>query len=617
MLVISDLTIRIAGRTLIEKANASIPTGAKAGLVGRNGTGKTTLFRAIAGELQADEGRISTAKGMRIGWVAQEAPGSEDSLIDIVLAADAERAGLLARAETATDPGDIADIHTRLADIDAHSGEARAASILAGLGFDAAAQGRPASSFSGGWRMRVALAAVLFSRPDILLLDEPTNYLDLEGTLWLENFIARHAGTVLIVSHDRDLLNKAANSILHLDNRSLAFYRGDFDSFARQRAEAAQLAAKFAAKQDARRKHLQAFVDRFRAKASKARQAQSRIKMLEKMQPVAEVFESATAPFRFPVPEKMPASPILRLEGVEAGYATGAAVLRNLNLRIDHDDRIALLGANGNGKSTFAKLIDGRLPYVTGETVKAPGLKVALFAQHQLEDLKADQTPVDHVRPLMPGQPESKIRARVAQMGLDTARMDTKAADLSGGEKARLLLGLVAFSGPHVLILDEPTNHLDMESREALMMALNDFPGAVILISHDRNLVEATADRLWLVRDGTVRPYDGDISDYRNEVLSGGGARPAQRGARPASAAAPKRANRGPLQKRIREIEAEMEKLQAAIAQADRELSDPAIFSRDAGLAARLGRTRAGLQKTLEQSEEQWLVATAALEAAE
>jgi ATP-binding cassette subfamily F protein 3 len=619
MLVISDLTIRIAGRPLIERANVSIPTGAKTGLVGRNGTGKTTLFRAITGELQPDEGKIVTARGMRIGGVAQEAPGTEDSLIDIVLAADVERADLFARAETATDPEDIADIHTRLVDIDAHSGEARAAAILAGLGFDAEAQGRPASAFSGGWRMRVALAAVLFARPDILLLDEPTNYLDLEGALWLENFIARYAGTVLIVSHDRDLLNTAANSILHLDNRSLAFYRGDFDSFARQRAQAAELAAKFAAKQDARRKHLQSFIDRFRAKASKARQAQSRIKMLEKMQPVAAATESAVAPFRFPAPEKMPASPIIRLEGVDAGYAEGRPILRNLHLRIDHDDRIALLGANGNGKSTFAKLIDGRLPYVTGETIKAPGLKVALFAQHQLDDLIPEETPVGHVRPLMPGQPESKIRARVAQMGLDTARMDTKAADLSGGEKARLLLGLVAFAGPHLLILDEPTNHLDMESREALMMALNDFPGAVILISHDRNLVEATADRLWLVRDGTVRPYDGDIADYRNEVLSGGAQKRAKAGRSDNSArgGGPKRTNRMPLQKRVLEIEAEMDRLQGDIAKADRELADPEIFALDPAGAARLSRSRAALQQQLEKAEESWLAASASLEAAE
>lgn len=625
MIQISDITLRIAGRPLLEGTSATIPSGSKTGLVGRNGSGKTTLFRAISGEMQPDNGEISVPKGLRLGQVAQEAPGTEDSLIEIVLAADLERADLMARAETETDPHEIAEIHTRLVDIDAHSGEARAATILSGLGFDEAAHARPASSFSGGWRMRVALAAVLFARPDILLLDEPTNYLDLEGTLWLESFIARYPGTVLIISHDRDLLNKAANSILHLEQRKLTFYRGNYDGFARQRAEKLELAAKAHEKQEAKRKHMQAFVDRFRAKASKARQAQSRLKMLERLQSEGPMIEERSAPIRFPDPQKLLSSPIIRLEDSSAGYAAHDPVLRGLTLRIDQDDRIALLGANGNGKSTFAKLLSDRLGHVSGQITKASGLKVAMFAQHQLDDLVAEQTPVDHVRPLMGGAPESKIRARVAQMGLDTARMDTKARDLSGGEKARLLLGLIAFDGPHLLILDEPTNHLDMESRDALMMALNDYAGAVIIISHDRHLVEASVDRLWLVKDATVCTYDGDIDDYRSEVLSG--KRKARKsepetatheetnGAERRKAAAGKRRELAPLQKEIQEAESRIAKLQKAIGDIDAALAKPELYEKDPDRSQKLAIDRAKAEKLLVVTEENWLALSAEYEA--
>ena len=616
MLTITDLTLRIAGRTLLDNASVTVPSGARAGLVGRNGTGKTTLFRAITGDLQSDTGSVAIPKGLRLGQVAQEAPGTEDSLIDIVLAADTERAELLERAETETDPNEIGEIHMRLVDIDAHSGEARAASILSGLGFDADAQLRPASSFSGGWRMRVALAALLFSRPDVLLLDEPTNYLDLEGTLWLENFVARYPGTVLIISHDRDLLNKAVNSILHLENRKLVFYRGGFDAFERQRAEQMTLLEKAREKQDVKRKHLQSFVDRFRAKASKARQAQSRLKMLEKMQPISAAVEDRSSPIRFPEPQKLLSSPIIRLEHVRAGYSSNTIILRNLDLRIDQDDRIALLGANGNGKSTFAKLLANRLEYVEGGIVKAQSMKVAMFAQHQLDDLIPENTPVDHVRALMKGEPESKVRARVAQMGLDRDRMDTAARDLSGGEKARLLLGLIAFDGPHLLILDEPTNHLDMQAREALMLALNDYSGAVIVISHDRHLVEATVDRLWIVRDGTVEPYEGDIEDYRTEVLTG---RPPKikpvaepevdrrSGQEKRKDAAERRKELAPLHKKIKDAEGELAKLQKAIAAIDADLASPSLYERDPQRAAKLAKDRADAEKRLMRAEERWL----------
>ena len=515
MLQITDLTLRIAGRPLIEGASLTLPAGAKAGFVGRNGAGKTTLFRAIVGELAPDAGSISLPKGTRIGRVEQEAPSGPRTLLETVLAADQERTALLREAEHASDPHRIAEIHARLADIGAHAAEARAARILAGLGFDAAAQARPCSDFSGGWRMRVALAALLFDEPDLLLLDEPTNYLDLEGTLWLERYLARYPHTVIVISHDRDLLNTAVDSIVHLFDRKLTLWRGSYDSFERQYRERQVLQEKQRVKQIAERKHMQAFVDRFRAKATKARQAQSRLKAIAKLQPIAEITQEHAIPFRFPEPERPLSPPIIRMEGVSVGYAPGQPVLSHLDLRIDDDDRIALLGQNGNGKSTFAKLLAASLAPETGEIVRASKLKIGFFAQHQLEALKPALSAYDHVRELMPGAPEAKVRARTAQIGLTTEKMATAAEKLSGGEKARLMMGLAAFGAPHLLILDEPTNHLDIDSREALVHALNDYSGAVILITHDRHLIEACADRLWLVANGTVKPFDGDIEDYR------------------------------------------------------------------------------------------------------
>ncbi len=522
MISISDLSTRIAGRLLLDKANVTLPSGTKAGLVGRNGAGKSTLFKVITGDHGAETGSVSIPKNARIGQVAQEAPGTEDSLIEIVMAADKERAALMLESETATDPERISDIQMRLIDIDAHSAEARASSILAGLGFDQEAQLRPASSFSGGWRMRVALASVLFAEPDLLLLDEPTNYLDLEGSLWLEDYIRRYPYTVIIISHDRDLLNNAVNAIVHLDQKKLTFYRGGYDQFERQKAENDELQNKAKVKNEAARKHLQSFIDRFKAKASKAKQAQSRVKALERMGTVSSVIEDHVQPMTFPTPEKQPASPIIAIDGGSVGYEPGNPILKGIDLRIDNDDRIALLGSNGNGKSTFAKFISGRLAPETGDLRTAPSLKVGFFAQHQMDDLVPEDSAVDHVRKLLPQAPESKVRARVAQMGLATEKMATAAKDLSGGEKARLLMGLAAFHAPNLLILDEPTNHLDIDSRRALIEALNDYDGAVILISHDRHLIEATADRLWLVNNGTVTTFEGDMDEYRDIVVSSG-----------------------------------------------------------------------------------------------
>ena len=518
MLKISDISYSIQGRPLFEGASATIPTGHKVGLIGRNGAGKTTLFRLIRGELTLDGGTITLPDRARIGGVAQEVPSNEVSLINTVLAADTERAALLEEAETATDPGRIADIQMRLSDIKAWSAEARAASILNGLGFDKDEQLMPCSAFSGGWRMRVALAAVLFAEPDYLLLDEPTNYLDLEGALWLEAYLAKYPHTILIISHDRELLNRAVNGILHLEEKKLTFYQGPYDQFARQRAEQRAVIAAAAKKQDLQRAHLQSFVDRFKAKASKAKQAQSRVKMLEKMTPIAAPEDAARIVFTFPEPEELSA-PIIASEGASSGY-DGTIILRNLNLRIDQDDRIALLGKNGQGKSTLSKLLSGRIDVIDGSMVQSNKLRIGFFAQHQVEELHVDETPIQHLMRERPAEGQTRLRARLAGFGLGADQAETLVGKLSGGQKARLSLLLATLPAPHLLILDEPTNHLDIESREALVEALTAYSGAVILVSHDMHLLSMVADRLWLVKGGGVAPYDEDLQAYRKMLLA-------------------------------------------------------------------------------------------------
>ena len=624
MLIIDDLTVRIAGRILLEGASARIPTGARVGLVGRNGTGKTTLFGVIAGDISAEQGHVEIPPRWRIGRLAQEAPNGPDSLLDVVLKAHRERTALLAEAETAQDPHRIAEIQTRLADIGAHAAPARAASILAGLGFSTADQQRPCSEFSGGWRMRVALAATLFEEPDLLLLDEPTNYLDLEGTLWLQDHLAHYPATLIVISHDRDLLDTAVGSILSLEARKLELYRGGYSAFERQRRERMLLDQKIIKKQEAQRKHLQAFVDRFRAKATKARQAQSRLKMLARLEPITALVTEDVRPIHIPAPHKLLSPPIIATDDVDVGYEPGRPVLSGLSLRIDNDDRIALLGANGNGKSTLVKLLAGRLPPEHGTVTRASGLKVAYFAQHQLDELEPDASPYDHVRRLMPDAPEAKVRARVGAIGFSGLAGNTKVEKLSGGEKARLLLGLATFSAPHLVILDEPTNHLDIDSRAALIEAINDFPGAVILVSHDRYLLEACADRLWLVQGGTVKPFDGDLDDYRRRVLreSGADTQPAEKPApRPDPAAArrasaEKRTETAPLRKRVTKAETELAQLTRQLHKLDGTLADGDLFARDPARAAELSKTRAKVVDAIAKAEEEWLAASEALQTA-
>jgi ATP-binding cassette subfamily F protein 3 len=614
MLSITDISIRLAGRLLIDHSSVQIVPGARVGLVGRNGTGKSTLFRAIRGELATENGTITIPPRWRIGSLAQEAPDGPDSLIEVVLKADVERDALLREAETAHDPHRIAEIQTRLVDIDAHSAPARAAAILSGLGFSTSEQARPVGEFSGGWRMRVALAATLFAAPDLLLLDEPTNYLDLEGTLWLEDHLANYPRTVIVISHDRDLLETSVDQILHLDRGKLTLYRGSYSSFEEQRATREMLDAKHAKRQEAERKRLQAFVDRFKAKASKARQAQSRVKMLERMKPIAALVTQDVQEFSFPHPDKTLSPPIIAVDNVAVGYDPDSPVLNRVTLRVDNDDRIALLGANGNGKSTLVKLLAGRLKPFSGKVTRADKLAVAYFAQHQLDELNEEASTYDHIRKLMPDASESKVRGRAGAIGFSGKAADTKVGSLSGGEKARLLLGLATFFGPNMIILDEPTNHLDIDSRAALAEAINDFPGAVIMVSHDRYLIEACADQLWVVADHAVTSFDGDLDDYRRLVLS---ARSKPDATRESNERVTGR-DRGvrnekqkPLKQKISEAEAEIERITAIIAKIDTALALPDIFTRDPKQATQLSQARANAASALQRAEEQWLEASA------
>ena len=621
MLVIDNITVRIAGREILEGASASLPAGRRMGLVGRNGAGKSTLLKVILDQIHPDLGEVTKPSGWRIGSVAQEAPSSDVSLLDTVLEADRERIALLAEAETETDGHRLGDIHARLDAIDAYSAPARAASILAGLGFSAQDQLRPCAEFSGGWRMRVALAAILFAAPDLLLLDEPTNYLDLEGVLWLEDYLKRYRGTVIVVSHDRDLLNNVAEFILHLEYRKLTLYSGNYDTFVETRAMRRANDLAFAKKQDAARKHMQAFVDRFRYKASKARQAQSRIKMLERLQQVEVPPDEYIAPIQLPKPEDV-SPPLVTMEKVSVGY-DGRAVLSDISLRFDPDDRIALLGKNGNGKSTLAKLLAGRLGAMGGNMMCSRKLSPGYFAQHQLDEMDGTITPVQTLARFRPKMTETELRTRLGAMGLVGDKALTLVGNLSGGERARLMLTLATLDKPNLLILDEPTNHLDIDAREELLIALNDFEGAVILVSHDRRLIETTMDRLLLVADGKVVPFDGDLDDYRRFLLSGDNAPMRREEPQPRVSkedarrdAAERRKALRPLKEKVEIAESQIAELNKEIAKYDKALSDPLLFSQDPAKGSAVSKKRAEAQRKLDAAEARWLAANEEYEAA-
>jgi ATP-binding cassette subfamily F protein 3 len=625
MIHIQDLTYRVAGRTLIDTASVTIPGGHRVSLVGRNGTGKSTLLKLIVGELSPDAGAIQLPVGCRVGMLAQEAPGTDATLLDTVLAADVERTALIAEAETATDPVRIGEIHARLVDIGAQAAPARAGRILAGLGFDAEAQQRSCNAFSGGWRMRVALAAILFAEPDLLLLDEPTNHLDFEATIWLTDFLKAYPHTLVIVSHDRELLNAVPTTTVHLDHAKLVAYAGNYDTFERTRQANLERLEAQKAKQDRERAHMQAFVDRFRYKASKARQAQSRLKMLERLGPAMAIpLDPATPSFDFPSPVPL-SPPLLTLDRVSIGYGE-RTVLRSLDLRIDEDDRIALLGANGNGKSTLIKLLAGRLKPMAGEVGRSSKMRVGYFAQHQTDELDLAATALGHTQRLMPGLTEEKVRAHLGRFGFQQAKAETRIGDMSGGEKARLLFALMTRDAPHILLLDEPTNHLDIDSRASLVEAINGFAGAVILISHDPHLIRLTADRLWIVADGACRPFDGDLDDYERSLLEAG--RSARAEARAASgqgvpnrkdqrrSAAEQRAQLAPLRKRVQEAEKRVDALTAKRRTLAERLADPTLYGGPVEGVTKLQIEMGQVERDLADAEEAWLLAQDELDSA-
>ena len=628
MLSITNLCFRHGERVLFDNASVAFSDGWKVGLVGRNGAGKSTLLKLIQREFEADSGAINLMGRTRIGSVPQDPPGGDISVLDAVLAADVERTQLMEEADTSEDGLRLADIHMRLDEINAASAPSRAASILSGLGFDNDAQQRACGTFSGGWRMRVALAGTLFSNPDLLILDEPSNHLDLEAMLWLTEHLKKFRNTVLMVSHDRDLLNDVCDHIVHIDQEKLVSYTGNYDFFEKTRAERLANDAAQQVKVAAQRKHMQAFVDRFKAKASKARQAQSRMKMIEKLGPVASVPIDEKINFNFPSPELL-ASPIETLDEVTVGYPGGPAILSKLDLRIDMEDRIALLGQNGNGKSTFIRLISQRLEPRSGTLKRTPKLKVGYFSQDQEEGLDFEASPYDHMAVAMgSGVPEPKVRAQLGRFGFSRDRANLKVGVMSGGEKTRLLLALATRNAPHMLLLDEPTNHLDMDARASLVDAINDFEGAVVLVSHDTHLVKMVADQLWVVEKGTVVPFEGDIDEYQTKLLRDRSGRPGKDGKKAkkqknmssATAAVPiggaEKPKRGPLKRALEEAEKALAKLTQERTDLEAKLADPQIYSGPPQKAAELQKQKVKLERDLAHAEHQWLAAQEALEAA-
>ena len=625
MLNLNGITARLGGQTILDSASASLPARSRVGIVGRNGAGKSTLLKIIAGEMSADDGSVETPRGTRIGYVAQEAPGGTMTPFEMVLAADEERVELLERADTATDAGEIADVHERLNLLDAHGAPARAARILAGLGFDEANQHEPLSSFSGGWRMRVALAGLLFSRPDLLLLDEPSNHLDLEAALWLESFLRTYPASMVIVSHERDLLNNVADHILHVQGGKTTLYSGGYDAFERQRSERLSQVESMRRSQEDKRAKLQAYVDRWRYKAHTAKQAQSRMKALARMEPVAAAMEDPTLRFDFPNPDEL-RPPLIVADDAAVGYVADTPVLSKLNFRIDPDDRIAFLGRNGNGKTTLARLVAGQLSPMAGNMSASGKLRVGYFAQHQVEELIADDTPLQHMSRLLKDSKPGDVRSQLGRFGFSGEKVHLEVKKLSGGERARLALALITRDAPHILILDEPTNHLDVDAREALVQALNAFEGAVVMVSHDRHLLEMTADRLVLVADGRAEEFSGSLDDYRDMLLGRGEKKsdmsPEERKEKrnikkdERRAAAQERERTKHLRTAAKEAEKGMGLLTEKRTEIDRAMFDPdsATGAFKGQSMSELMKMRGDIEKQLEKAEIIWLEASEALE---
>ena len=621
MLNLNGITVRLGGRTILDRATAALPPYGRVGLIGRNGAGKSTLMKVMIGSLEADDGSLDMPKGTRIGYIAQEAPAGDSTPFDTVLAADTERAALIIESEQeGLDPDRMAEVHERLIAIDAYTAPARASRILVGLGFDEEMQGKPLDSFSGGWKMRVALASLLFSQPDLLLLDEPSNHLDLEATLWLENFLKGYPAMMVVISHERDLLNNVVDHILHLDNGQVTLYSGGYDSFERQRAErAAQLAAAKAS-QDAQRAKLQEYVARNSARASTAKQAQSRAKALARMQPIAAMAEDPTLSFDFPSPEELK-PPLVTLDLASVGYTAGKPILERLNLRIDPDDRIALLGRNGNGKTTLARLLAAQLTPMEGAMSASGKMRVGYFTQYQVEELDGDDTPLEHMTQQMKGASPGAVRAQLGRFGFSGAKATTKVGKLSGGERARLALALITRDAPHMLILDEPTNHLDVDAREALVQALNEYEGTVVLVSHDRHMLELTADRLVLVDNGTATEFSGTIEDYTDFILGKGPAKEKVSKAdrkEDKKAAAAAREAQVKLKRDVSDAEADLAKLEVVLSAIDRAMFDPASAANEYKdlTMGELSQRRGKIIAAQEAAEARWVAASEALEKA-
>ncbi|MCW2391501.1 ABC-F family ATP-binding cassette domain-containing protein [Sphingobium sp. B11D3A] len=620
MLTINDITVRLGGRVILDAASAALPPRSRVGLIGRNGAGKSTLMKTIIGDLDPDGGSVDMPRDTRLGYIAQEAPSGSATPFDTVLAADTERAALLVESETCEDPDRLGDLHDRLIAIDAYAAPARAGRILTGLGFDEEMQNRPLDSFSGGWKMRVALGALLFSEPDLLLLDEPSNHLDLEATLWLESFLKEYRGTVLVISHERDLLNNVVDHILHLEGGKITLYPGGYDAFERQRAERLAQLESAREKQAAERAKLQDYVARNSARASTAKQAQSRAKALAKMQPIAAALEDPSLSFDFPDPEAL-RPPLITLDMASVGY-NETPILQRLNLRIDPDDRIALLGKNGNGKTTLARLLAAQLPAMDGAMNASGKMNVGYFTQYQVEELDTEDTPLEHMTRQMKGATPGAVRAQLGRFGFSGIRATQKVGSLSGGERARLALALITRHAPHLLILDEPTNHLDVDSREALVQALNSYSGAVVIVSHDRHMIELVADRLVLVDSGLAQPFDGSLEDYTDFVLGRGASAPAKESGSKNDRKADRRAN-AQARERYKALQAAVKKTEKALADltAERSRIDLALFDpakagpqeKDRTMSELMQR-RAKLDGAIEQAEQSWMEASEALD---
>lgn len=611
MLTVSNLTYKIGNRTILDECGVSIIDNWKVGVIGLNGAGKSTLFKLIAGELQADGGTVSYPSSQKLGMVRQDIPETDTPLIDMVLAADEELAALWKATETETDPNKIAEIYEKLTDMDAYSAPSKASRLLTGLGFKEEQLQEPFSSFSGGWRMRVALAAALFVEPEILLLDEPTNHLDLEAIMWLEAYLAAYPHTLLIISHDREVLNRCIDHVVHVDNQQLTLYTGNYDTFERERAERLGLQQKMFEKQQAEREHMQKFVDRFKAQASKARQAQSRMKALERMDIVDAVIANRAVRFSFPSPDKIP-SPMVSIDKADVGYSAGNPILRNVHESIDRDDRIAILGANGNGKSTMMKLIAGKLDVMEGSLFRSNKLRIGYFSQHQTEELDVNATPYEEMMAMMrqkyPEVSEPVVRAKLGAFGFSRQLSDNKISTLSGGEKARLLFAFMSFDAPHLLLLDEPTNHLDIDAREALVQALNGYDGAIIIVSHDPNMIERVADRLWLVKDGACTHFDGDLEDYRKFTIKARREeRKGDKKKKDKAAATPEKAAPSLNPQAIVKLEKKIIKLEAQKTELENQMSADGFYTKPHAVTSEVQDKHTKVSEDLENVEAQWL----------